>query len=166
MRARHLAITASLALIVGGCSLRPNKVMEANEVQTIAMLRSIAFAQIAYSATCGSGGYARTIKDLKTPPAGERSVLELPDSAKERADGSLEAYGYVIRIAAGLAAQPGPADCNKALTSSGYYASAEPVTPGTTGSRSFATSADGTVSEVAGARAPSEPFGAPAKPVQ
>jgi hypothetical protein len=51
-------------------------------------------------------------------------------------------------------------------TITAYYATARPMSNGTTGTRSFAVNAGNTIWQVAGATAPTEPFGAPATPIQ
>ena len=61
---------------------------------------------------------------------------------------------------------PGPNDCNGTATKTAYYATAIPQTFGTTGGRSFATNAGNTIWQVSAAAAPTEPFGAPATPIQ
>ena len=74
--------------------------------------------------------------------------------------------GYNFTLAAGAGSGAGPNDCNGTATLSTYYATAVPQTYGTTGGRSFATNAGQTVWQVNAAAAPTEPFGAPAVPIQ
>ncbi len=61
-------------------------------------------------------------------------------------------------VPAGVA---GPNDCNGSATSSRYYATGVPITPGSTGSRAFASNEAGTVWQDTanqGAAAPVEAF--------
>jgi hypothetical protein len=48
----------------------------------------------------------------------------------------------------------------------GYYATATPLTFGTTGTRSFAVNQSSVVWAIQGPAAPTEPFGPPAAPIQ
>ena len=56
------------------------------------------------------------------------------------------------------AAAVGPNDCLARATNAGYYATAEPQTHGTTGTRSFAVNAGNTIWQNTTATAPAEPF--------
>ena len=53
--------------------------------------------------------------------------------------------GYTIALSAATGASPGPLDCNGTATQSAYYATAVPITGGTSGLRAFATTGAGTI---------------------
>ena len=74
--------------------------------------------------------------------------------------------GYSFTVAVGANASVGPTDCNGTPTQSSYYASATPLTFGTTGTRSFAMNVSHTIWQLTGGMAPTEPFVAPAIPIQ
>ncbi len=60
----------------------------------------------------------------------------------------------------------GPTDCNGTATVTTFHAAAIPLTPGTTGTRSFAINQSGSVWMMTGPTPPTEPFGAPAVEVR
>ena len=65
------------------------------------------------------------------------------------------------------ASVPSGPDCNGTTTETGYYATAIPVRYGTTGQRSFAMlSPADAIWQIHADAAPTEPFGAPAAPIQ
>jgi hypothetical protein len=53
--------------------------------------------------------------------------------------------GYTIAITVGIGASAGPLDCNGTATQSAYYATAMPVTGGTSGLKAFATTTAATI---------------------
>ena len=65
--------------------------------------------------------------------------------------------GYDFAMGAG-GSGAGPVDCLVRATNSGYYATAEPQTHGTTGTRSFAVNAGNTIWQNTTATAPTQPF--------
>ena len=68
--------------------------------------------------------------------------------------------------AAGLGASDGPRDCRGHTTRTRYYATAVPLVFGKFSGRSFAVNANSVIWQVSGATAPTEPFRAPAMPIQ
>ena len=78
--------------------------------------------------------------------------------------------GYTIALAGGVGSVALTAlDCNGIVGNSAYYATAIPVTVGTTGGRAFATDAGGSVwQDTTGATAPPQPFvlGGAISPIQ
>jgi len=134
----------------------------ANEVSAIGSLRVTAAAQKAYAATCGEGYYASAYPMLGAAgPAGAPAFIsddlgQSPNPVKS---------GYAFALGPGLNASPGPNDCNGNATVTGYYASAEPQGAVWTGTRAFATSGRSVIWEITGGTAPTEPFGAPASPI-
>jgi hypothetical protein len=53
--------------------------------------------------------------------------------------------GYTVTLADGAGAADVALDCNGVMSRTAYYATSVPVTQGTTGNRSFATNAAGTI---------------------
>jgi prepilin-type N-terminal cleavage/methylation domain-containing protein len=135
----------------------------ANETSAIMSLRTITSAQIAYSSTCGAGRFAAGLTQLGPLPASAGGFLP-PDLTGAAV---VQKSGYTIRMGPSLGAVAGPVDCNGNPTQTGFYAWAEPLTPGTTGNRAFAAvSPSNVIWQVNGATAPTEPFIAPATPVR
>jgi prepilin-type N-terminal cleavage/methylation domain-containing protein len=121
--------------------------ISANEASAIGSLRSINSAQAAFSSSCGSGGYAILLQDLVLPPAGSTQGFISPDL---NTNGVLKS-GYLVSLAkdgsSGVADLSTVAACNGATgtLASSYFAKADPVSPGGTGTRYFATSTRGTI---------------------
>jgi hypothetical protein len=137
--------------------------MTGNETSAVASLKAMAVAQVGYSTTCGRGGYAPTLTVLATAPGGVGEGYI--DMSLGQSDTPLKS-GYNFTLTAGSGAGAGPNDCNGSATVTAFYATAIPLTYGTTGRRSFAVNQSNTVYEIFGPAAPTEPFGAPATPVQ
>jgi nucleoid-associated protein YgaU len=74
--------------------------------------------------------------------------------------------GYNFTMGGGAGSAAGPNDCNGTATITAYLATGIPMTNGTTGTRSFAVNAGNTIWQNNTAAAPTEPFGAPATPIQ
>ncbi len=123
-----------------------------NEATAIASLRAITSAEVAYSSSCASGGFAVELEDLAKPPTGGGSAFISADLA--RSDG--EKHGYIFTLTkdrSPIAGDVGTAaaTCNGSTgqPSSSYFATAEPVTPGASGFRYFAVDGRGTIYESA-----------------
>ena len=120
-----------------------------NEASAIGSVRAVNSAEAAYAASCGGGGYAITLVNLGTPPAGGVPFIS-PDLGA--ADPSLKS-GYTLALAAGVAPVAVLAagnTCNLvAASASVYYVHAEPITVGSTGQRSFASDNRGTIYQLA-----------------
>jgi type II secretory pathway pseudopilin PulG len=115
--------------------------MSGNEASAIGSMRAIGSAEASYSAAAGSGGYAALLATLATACAGGTQGFISPDLSVDPSTKS----GYTVTLAAGAGAAAGPNDCNGTATTTAYYAEAEPSNFGSTGNRSFATSASGTI---------------------
>jgi prepilin-type N-terminal cleavage/methylation domain-containing protein len=109
-----------------------------NEASAISSLRSIAAAQWQFAMTCGNLKYAATLPSLAQPvPATGQAFLSPDLTAAE----TFEKSGYVFQMAATrLDAEP-PA-CNGAVVSEGYAATADPVSPGVSGTYFYGVNAD------------------------
>lgn len=120
--------------------------ISANEASAIGSLRTINSSQHAYMTTCGKGYYASTLSILGDPaPAGAPFIS--PDLS---AGDSVEKSGFSITMAEGSEATAANEDgCNPSGTAANlftsYYATADPLSAGTTGTRWFFTNSVGTI---------------------
>ncbi len=112
-----------------------------NEASAMASLRAINQAQIHYSASCAQGGFAVSLEDLARPPAGTNAPFVSADLARN----DIEKSGYIFNVTrdqSPIASDVGTAaaTCNgsSGQPASSYFATAEPVNPGSTGTRYFA----------------------------
>jgi len=156
-----VAIISIIAAIAVPGLLRAR--MTGNETSAIASLKVVTSSQVAYSASCGQNGYATSFVVLCTPAPGTTQGFISADLGTVAAP---QKSGYNFTMANGAGAGAGPNDCNGTATTTAYYATGIPQTFGTTGGRSFATNAGNTIWQVNAAAAPTEPFGAPAVPIQ
>jgi len=140
-----VAIIGILAVIAVPQLLRAR--MSGNETSAIGSLRAVNIAEATYSSSCASGGYAIDLADLAKAPPGSTEAFISPDL---KANGVMKA-GYTVTLAKDGA--PGTMDigtaagtCNASASApaSAYFAKADPVTPGGTGTRFFATDTRGT----------------------
>ena len=120
--------------------------LNAQEGAAAAALRAISSSEANYAATCGAGGYAIDLADLVKPPPGTTFGFISPDLS---ANGVLKS-GYVFLVEKN--GRPDTTDvvlpsCNgaAAVRASSFFASAEPITFGKTGTRYFATDTPGTI---------------------
>ena len=156
-----VAIISIIAAIAVPGLLRAR--MTGNETSAIASLKVTTSSQVAYSASCGNGAYASGYNVLGTPPAGTTEAFISQDLG---ASATPTKSGFAFTLVAGAGSVAGPADCNGTATITAWYATAIPQTFGTTGTRSFAVNAGNTIWQNQTAAAPTEPFGAPATPIQ
>ena len=116
--------------------------MSGNESSAIGSLRAINSAQASYSSAAGSGGYAVLLATLAAACPNSTQGFISPDLST---DPSIKS-GYTVTLANGAGAANVALDCNGAIQSrTAYYSTAIPVTQGTTGNRSFASNAGGTI---------------------
>jgi prepilin-type N-terminal cleavage/methylation domain-containing protein len=147
-----VAIISIIAAIAVPGLLRAR--MTGNETSAIASLKVTTSSQVAYSASCGNGGYAQSFIILGTPMvAGSEPFI----SADLGLSATPQKSGYNFTMGAGASAV-GPNDCLGRPTNSGYYGRAVPQTFGSTGTRAFAVNAGNTIWQSTTAAAPAEPF--------
>jgi len=121
--------------------------MSGNEASAIGSLRAINSAQAAYSSSCATGAYAVDLADLVKPPAGSSQGFISPDLKSN----GVAKSGYFVTLAAdgssGTVPMSAVVTCNASagVPTSSYWANADPVTPGGTGTRYFATDTRGTL---------------------
>jgi len=156
-----VAIISIIAAIAVPGLLRAR--MTGNETSAIVSLKTTTVAQTAYSASCGSGGFASSYTILGTAPGGSGESFISADLGLSAAPSK---SGYNFTLGAGAGSAAGPLDCNGTATISNYIATAVPLTFNTTGTRSFSVNASNTIWQLSGAAAPTEPFSAPAVPIQ
>ena len=133
--------------------------LAANEGSAIAGLRTVNTAQFQYQSTCGNGLYAASAVVLSRVPPGHTQGY-LPAELGSGFEPVRSGYVYSVRIGSGGVA--GPADCGGTPTVTAYVATARPESAGA-GTRSFATTNQGTVWETNGTTPPAQPFGPPAR---
>ena len=122
--------------------------MAGNEASAIGSLRAVNEGQAAYHTSCGGGGYAIDLADLVKPPVGSAQGFLSPDLSS---NGIIKS-GYTVNLARDGAATTmdvgsAASTCNGSAgtPASSYYANADPVTPGGSGMRFFATDVRGTL---------------------
>ena len=120
--------------------------MSGNEASAIGSLRAINSGQASYSSSCAAGGYAISLKDLVKAPANSTQGFISPDLYSN----GVVKSGYTVALAEGdsaIAVSDAADACNDpdADPMSTYFAQADPVTYGGTGSRHFATDTRGTL---------------------
>jgi type IV pilus assembly protein PilA len=131
--------------------------MSGNEASAIGSLRAINSGQASYSSSCAAG-YAIDLADLVLPPAGSNQGFISPDL---KVNGVTKS-GYLVSLAketGALNIGTPAATCNASAgnPASSYWASADPVTKGGTGTRFFATDTRGTIFQDASAGAATLP---------
>ncbi len=141
--------------------------MSGNETSAIGSMRAIVGGQASFAASCGSGFYAVDLPSLLLGPGGEETAegfigrdLGVETPTKSGYDITMAGATEVTTITA----------CNTTTPVQTYFAEAHPVTLGSTGNRSFATSQAGTIWEdVEGGTFDAVPTGAATetiKPIQ
>jgi type IV pilus assembly protein PilA len=128
--------------------------MSGNEASAIGSVRAVNAAETAYANSAGRGGFAVLLSTLVTPcGAGSAGFL-----SKDLASDPSAKSGYRITLAVGAGANVGPLDCNGTVTRSSYYATAVPLSVGTTGRRAFASNAINAIWQSSTGVPPTEPF--------
>jgi prepilin-type N-terminal cleavage/methylation domain-containing protein len=150
-----VAIISIIAAIAVPGLLRAR--MTGNETSAIASLKVTTSSQVAYSASCGQGGYASSYGVLGTPPPNTTEAFISQDLGDPNNQPPKKS-GYNFVLQADQNSQAGPADCNTTPTITAWYASGMPQTFGTTGTRSFAVNAGNTIWQNNTANAPQSPF--------
>ena len=120
--------------------------MSGNEASAIGSLRAINGGEAAYSSSCAGGGYAVTLADLALAPGGSTQGFISPDL---KTDPSVKS-GYSVALfkepgAANVGTAAGTCNGSTGTPVSSFESTANPVTPGSTGTRYFATDTRGTI---------------------
>ena len=156
-----VAIISIIAAIAVPGLLRAR--MTGNETSAIGSLKAVTSGQVAYSASCGQNGYASGFVVLGTPAPGTTQGFISADLGSVAAP---QKSGYNFTMGVGATPGAGPNDCNGTATVVSYLSTAIPQAFGTSGGRSFSVNAGNTIWQNNTAVAPTEPFGAPATPIQ
>ncbi len=123
--------------------------MSGNEASGIGSIRTISSAEATYASSCGGGGYAVTMADLSLPPtAGGPGFISTDLAAATAAATSKSGYWFTIANGpAGTAVMAAANTCNAstAASSTQFFATAQPATAGSTGTRFFATDHSGQI---------------------
>ena len=143
-----VAIIGILAAIAVPNLLRARQ--SGNEASAIGSVRAINSGETAYAASCGGGGFAQSNADLAKPPIGGAAYIS-PDL--EKADVAATAKsGYTVDVNDNADmlnndVMPAAATCNTASAASRamYHVIADPVSRGSTGTRSFGSDHNGTI---------------------
>ena len=128
--------------------------MSGNESSAIGSLRAINTAEASYSAAAGQGGYSTDLKVLGAPCPGSAQGFISPDLGDPALPSPVVKSGYNVLLAVAAAGVVGPNDCNGTGTITAYYATAVPMTMGTTGTRSFAVNVGNAIWQLTGGAAP------------
>jgi type IV pilus assembly protein PilA len=121
--------------------------MSGNEASAIGSLRAINSGEATFSKSCADGAFAMTLEDLAKPPTGTTQGFV---SADLTSNGGRKS-GYIVTIAqdqtAGTMTMSTVVTCNAAAAApaSSYFAKADPVSAGRTGTRFFATDTRGSI---------------------
>jgi type IV pilus assembly protein PilA len=115
--------------------------MSGNETSAMGSMRAVVGAQASFASSCGSGFYAPDLPDLAKAPAGGGDGFIGQDLAVAAPVKS----GYTVTMV-GAGPVAGITACNAAASvNQTYFATATPVSKGSTGNRSFATNQAGTI---------------------
>jgi type IV pilus assembly protein PilA len=122
--------------------------MSGNEASAIGSLRAINSGEASYSSSCAAGGYAIDLADLVKAPAGSSQGFISPDL---KSNGVVKS-GYTVDLAkdgasgtTDIGTAAGTCNASAGTPASSYFAKADPVTAGGTGTRYFATDTRGTL---------------------
>jgi prepilin-type N-terminal cleavage/methylation domain-containing protein len=124
----------------------------ANETSAIGSLRTVGSAQASYYASAGNSGYAAALATLARPCPGSTQAYLPADLA---GDPSVKS-GYRVALQASAGSPAGTPDCNATATATGFYSTAVPLSPGTSGHRSFASGSSGVIFFEIGGAPPTE----------
>ena len=123
--------------------------MSGNETSAIGSLRAVHSGQVNFHANCAGGFFAASLVSLGTAPTAGGDAFISPDLGL--ADPSVKS-GYTVTLTPGLAGAA--AQCNGAPTAASYAAIADPVTPGSTGTRFFHINGSGSIYQFTASIAP------------
>jgi len=152
-----IAVIGIIAAIAIPSLLRAR--MAGNEASAIGSLRAMHSAQHAFWSSCGGGSYSPSLQNL-----GQMAFIaaDLSGPAPVRKSGYQIGMGSVLVV-------PGTS-CNGGGLVSSYQATADPLTPGQTGTRYFGTNANGAIFQssatLVGAMPETGPPAPPAMPIQ
>jgi hypothetical protein len=153
---------ATVILTLALCSLATARLRTGDVALSIGLqnvLDEVRDAERYFAETCGQGGYARSLAQLRIVRASFNEGF-LADAFQER---PTHLEGVVVRLESASGAPPGPLDCLNRQTALTYQASATYKWSWWKGP-SFAMATDGVIWQSVTAEPPRPPFGAPAVP--
>ena len=124
--------------------------MSGNEASAIGSIRTIASAEATFASSCGGGGYAQSLADLGANPAAGGPSFIPTDLRDANANNALKS-GYWFRIADGPSGTDVLVAADLCIAAAGapsstqFFATTDPGTAGTTGTRFFATDHSGMI---------------------
>ena len=123
--------------------------IQGNEASAIGSMRTISSAQATFASSCGGGGYdiSGTANGLSTPPAVGSPAFLPPDVAAAFTGAPKSGYTFTLADDPGGTEEVLPADicASGVVTATGFFATGEPLDPGITGVRYFATDSSGAI---------------------
>jgi hypothetical protein len=121
--------------------------MSGNEASAIGSVRTIASSEATYASSCGGGGYAVSLADLGKAPAKGPAFIPSDLTGANAATKLKSGYWFAIKDPGGVAVLVTADTCNTAAggSSTEFFASTEPGSPGSTGVRYFATDHSGMI---------------------
>jgi type IV pilus assembly protein PilA len=122
--------------------------MSGNEASAIGSIRTIASAEATFASACGGGGYAVSMADLaKAPPKGPAFIPSDLGAAVDVTHLKSGYYFEITDVATGVAVLASADTCNTAAggSSTEFFATTSPGSPGSTGVRYFATDQSGMI---------------------
>jgi type IV pilus assembly protein PilA len=132
--------------------------MSGYEASAIGSVRAINSAQASYSASAANGGYATSLVELSAPCPGSTQGFISPDLSQDPSFKS--GYSVALGPATSGVALTMPA-CGGQMPQTDYFATAVPITVGTTGGRGFGSTASGTIFFTINGTAPPQTGGTP-----
>ena len=123
--------------------------MSGNEASAIGSIRTISSAEATFASSCGSGGYAISLDDLATAPTAGGPAFVPADLAAATVGGTPKS-GYEFDVTGGTGEQVLAAGVSciggaGGATETEFFATAAPLTAGSTGTRFFATDHSGQI---------------------
>jgi type IV pilus assembly protein PilA len=115
--------------------------MSGNEASAIGTLRALNSAEIAYSVAAAKGAFATQFATLVLSCPGGTVGFISPEMSTDPTNKS----GYTFALAAAGASAAGSLDCNGTASRTGYYSTGVPLMGGSSGYRTFASTAAGTI---------------------
>jgi len=114
--------------------------MSGNETSAIGSLRAVHSGQVNFHSNCGAGWFAATLASLGTAPTAGGDAFISPDLSLDPSEKS----GYEVTLTAGGTAGPA-ALCNAGATDASFAVTAEPISPGSSGTRFFHVNSSGAI---------------------
>ena len=114
--------------------------MSGNEASAIGSVRTLSTAQAMFAASCGGGGYAASLVGLSTAPTGS-----VPFISADLGSGTKQGYSFSVTQGTNQIVGQAATCNNVAASYDGFFVTGNPVTPGQSGVRFFATDQTGLI---------------------